>query len=281
MVKIKLYPVDLTLFDGAGDASGSSAVAGQNTSGDTSAHPAAEGNTAEKSAATDKESKRKAYMDLINGEYKDIHTEESQRMINARFKNEKKLQKQLDDLMPMVNLMHTRYGTNGDTQALSAALGRDQYFWGGVAEERGGTNETAKKQLEMETELRAYKQREQLDKWNAEIAALQEKYPEFDIDAEMSDPEVRKQLKSGIPLERIYRERHMDDFIKRAVETATADTERRVTENIRAKGNRPDENGIQSGAGYVAKVDVTKLTREQRTEYAKRAARGEYIDFSR
>lgn len=281
MIKTYFYPVDLTLFDGAGEPNGSSVVAAQSVSGDINANPVAEGNSAVQSAATDRESKRKAYMDLINGEYKDIHTEESQRMINARFKNEKKLQKQLDDLMPMVNLMHTRYGTNGDTQALSAALGRDQYFWGGVAEERGGTNEAAKKQLEMETELRAYKQREQLEKWNAEIASMQEKYPEFDIDAEMSDPEVRRQLKANIPLERIYRERHMDDFIKRAVETATADTERRVTENIRAKGNRPDENGTQSGAGYVAKVDVSKLTREQRAEYAKRAARGEYIDFSR
>ncbi|MBR4955061.1 MAG: hypothetical protein IKY46_04005 [Clostridia bacterium] len=281
MVMIKLYPVDLTLFDGAGDASGSSAVAGQNTSGDTSAHPAAEGNTAEKSAATDKESKRKAYMALINGEYKDIHTEESQRMINTRFKDSKKLEKQLAEMQPFVNLMHTRYGTNGDMAALTAAFNKDSYFWGGVAEERGGTEDTARKNLTMETELRAYKQREQLDKWNAEIAAMQEKYPEFDIDAEMSDPEVRKQLKSGIPLERIYRERHMDDFIRRAVETAAADTERRVTESIRAKGNRPDENGTQSSAGYVARVDVSKLTPEQRKEYAARALRGEFIDFSR
>ncbi len=275
MLKHYFFPIDLNTFDGSGAADGSSVAAVQDNSGEANANPAAEGNTAANNAATDREKSRKEFRELINGKYKAEHDE----IFNRRFKDHKNLQRQVDETRPLLDMMHTRYGTNGDNKALMDAFNRDEYFWGGVAEELGGTGDSARKRLTMETELRQYKIREQTEKWNAEIAAMQEKYPDFDIDAEMSDPVVRQWLKAHIPLERIYRERHMDEFISRAVADARADTERRVTETIRAKGARPDENGVQSGAGYVAKVDVSKLTREQRRELAEKAMRGERIEL--
>lgn len=276
MSKIKLFPIGLDLFDGSGDANGSSAVAGQGISGDeNSKNPAAEGNPAANGAASDREKSRKEFRELINGKYKAEHDE----IFNRRFKDHKNLQRQVDETKPLLDMMHTRYGTNGDNKALMDAFNRDEYFWGGVAEERGGTGDSARKQLTMETELRQYKIREQTEKWNAEIAAMQEKYPDFDIDAEMADPDFRAMLKNNMSLERVYRTRHMDELMSRAVAEARADTERLVTETIRAKGARPDENGVQSDAGYIAKVDVSKLTREQRRELAEKAMRGERIEL--
>jgi hypothetical protein len=131
----------------------------------------------------------------------------------------------------------------------------------------------------MESELRQYKIREQTEKWNREISKMQEKYPDFDIDVEMADPDFRAMLKNNVPLEMVYRTRHMDELISRAVADTEATTERRVTESIRAKGQRPDENGTQSSAGYISGVDVSKLSPQQRREYAERARRGEHIDF--
>jgi hypothetical protein len=268
-------PIDLSMFDGSGAADGSSTVAGQNISGETSANPAAEGEHAANTAATDRESKRKAFRELINGEYKTEHDE----IFNRRFKDHKQLERYKSETQTLIDTLHTRYGTNGDNKALMAAFNGDSYFWGGVAEERGGTEDSARKQLAMESELRQYKIREQTERWNAEIAALQEKYPDFDIDAEMADPDFRAMLKNNMSLESVYRTRHMDEFIRQAAASAAADAERRVTESIRAKGQRPDENGVQSGAGYVAKVDVSKLTREQRRELAEKAMRGEHIEL--
>jgi hypothetical protein len=86
-------------------------------------------------------------------------------------------------------------------------------------------------------------------------------------------------LKNNMSLESVYRTRHMDELMRQAAASAAADAERRVTESIRVKGQRPDENGVQSGAGYVAKVDVSKLTREQRRELAEKAMRGEHIEL--
>jgi hypothetical protein len=278
MSKLNLLPADLSMFDGAaaatGEANGSSSVAGESISGDTKAQAPAAGE-----AKTDKESRRKAYMELINGEFKDIHTEESQRMIDKRFKETKKLQRQIDESASLLGLMHARYGTNGDIAALEKAFAGDSFVWEGAAEQDGSTSKDAQEKAVLRAQVNAYKQREQVQKWNDEIAGIQEKYPEFDVDAEMQNPVTRRLLKSGVPLEHIYKLNHMDEFMGRAVETAVADTERRVTENIRAKGSRPDENGTQSSAGYVAKVDVSKLTREQRAEMAKKALRGETISF--
>lgn len=275
MLKHYFFPIDLNTFDGSGAADGSSVAAVQDNSGEANANPAAEGNTAANNAATDREKSRKEFRELINGKYKAEHDE----IFNRRFKDHKNLQRQVDETRPLLDMMHTRYGTNGDNKALMDAFNRDNYFWSGVAEERGGTEDSARKQLAMESELRQYKIREQTEKWNAEIAAMQEKYPDFDIDAEMADPDFRAMLKNNMSLESVYRTRHMDEFISRAVADARADTERRVTETIRAKGARPDENGVQSGAGYVAKVDVSKLTREQRRELAEKAMRGERIEL--
>ena len=56
------------------------------------------------------------------------------------------------------------------------------------------------------------------------------------------------------------------------------DTEKRVTDNIRANGLRPNENG-GSSATATSSFDVTKLTAAQRRDLANRAMQGERIQF--
>jgi hypothetical protein len=51
--------------------------------------------------------------------------------------------------------------------------------------------------------------------------------------------------------------------------------------DIRARGLRPDEGGLNAQqAAAQSHTDVSKLTREQRNEMARRALRGERITFS-
>ena len=52
-----------------------------------------------------------------------------------------------------------------------------------------------------------------------------------------------------------------------------------VTDNVRARGARPAENGVSSGSGFLVKSDVSKLTKKDRAEIARRAAHGEKIVF--
>ena len=54
--------------------------------------------------------------------------------------------------------------------------------------------------------------------------------------------------------------------------------EKQVTDNIRARGQRPAE-GSGSGSGITYSSDPSQLTAKQREELARRAERGEKIIF--
>ena len=53
----------------------------------------------------------------------------------------------------------------------------------------------------------------------------------------------------------------------------------KVTDNIRARGARPVENGSNQAAAATIKNDVTKLTAKDRAEIVKRVKNGEIISF--
>ena len=59
-----------------------------------------------------------------------------------------------------------------------------------------------------------------------------------------------------------------------------AQSQGRPQENRSAEGQgRPQENGTLQSGGMIVKNDVSKLTREDRAEIARRAMRGEKIQF--
>ena len=61
------------------------------------------------------------------------------------------------------------------------------------------------------------------------------------------------------------------------IEAACAEAERRLLSHIRARGMRPAENGVQVSS--IPSAGVTRMTREERAEVARRAACGERIVF--
>ena len=52
-----------------------------------------------------------------------------------------------------------------------------------------------------------------------------------------------------------------------------------TVDGIRAKGARPQENGTTSQGAFIVKDDVSKLSKRDRAEIIRRAARGEHIEF--
>ena len=119
----------------------------------------------------------------------------------------------------------------------------------------------------------------QLQKWYKEGEELQKLYSGFDLAAEVREPRFRALLRSGIPVRHAYEVIHMDEIKARVAETAAKNMERQVVAGIRAKGVRPAENGTAAQSGFTVKGDVSKLTRKDRAEIARRAARGEKITF--
>ena len=256
--------------------------------GEESNAPAAEEKTEVKTSNT-LEDRRKAYRDMVNGEMKDVYAEDIQRIINRRFKQQQPLETQLKEQQPIMDLLKQRYNVE-DVAGLMSALESDNVYWTAAAEEAGMSVEQYKEVQKMKRENAAFlaaeesrrqsaAQQAQAQKWLDESMALKEKFPAFDLAAELQNPHFQSMLKSGTPMEHAYKVMHFDELMQGVVQSTTASTEKRVTDNVRARGNRPAENGTVSQSAFTVKDDVSKLTKKERAEIAKRSMRGERMEF--
>ena len=227
----------------------------------------------------------------IRGKYKDAFTKETQKIINNRFKETKNLQKQLGDQQGIIDSLMQRYNVqDGDLTKLQKAMDDDYNMWADAADREGLSVDTYKEifkvkqrnaQLERENAARESQQRAdaQYNQWMSEAEEVKKSFPSFDINQEIQNPEFGRLLQSGVPVMHAFKVMHMDEIVSGAMQTTAKLTEKRVADSVRAKGNRPSENGASSQSAFTLKDDVNKLTKADRAEIARRAARGEIISF--
>lgn len=292
---------DLFRFDGgaAGAAGAAGAQAGTNgTPGNSqpgTTGEAAEGGREGDPAAGDQgktpEQREKEFQALIKGEYKDIYTKHTQDMINRRFKETKGLQEQLESHRPLLDMLSSRYGIDdGDVAKIQAAVESDRSMWEEAAEEAGMTVEQYKRLQMAESENRRLKEaqrvnlqqqlaQKQLAAWNSQAEELSKEYEGFDLGVEIKNPAFRAMLKAGVSIKNAYEAVHMDEIKSGIISRTKQQTEKQVTDNIRAKGSRPSEVG--GNPAMTISTDVSKMTKAQREELAKRAMRGEIIELGK
>lgn len=233
------------------------------------------------------EEKKQAYHELIKGDFKDLFTEHMQSIINDRFKKAKKIERRLDAVQPIIDLLMSRYGAKSVAE-LNARL--EDEIIPDLADEAGMTPEAYKRQLNLEREnarLKAeYEQRalnERVDSWFKEAETLKAKYPDFDLVQKADHPKYGQQflrlLESGIDVEAAYLAAFHDEIIGRAKAETAKKAESATLEAIKSGGMRPAEIGAKNQSGIVRKSSVSELTAEDRAEIARRAARGEKIRF--
>ena len=237
------------------------------------------------------EAKRRAFQDLVNGEYKDIYTEETQRIIDRRFRETRNLEQQVGQYQPVIDMLMQRYKIgDGDMGKLSQAIENDDAYWSEAAEEAGMSVEQYKQFQRLQREnrelLRQQRQRQadesvqrQLRQWYGQAEEMRTLYPSFDLGAEVKDPQFLSLLKSGVPVRHAYEVIHMDEIKEAAMRAQAKATEKQVVDGIRAKGARPQENGTAAQSAFTVKDDVSKLSKKDRAEIARRVARGESIEF--
>ena len=197
------------------------------------------------------EERRQSFKDLIKGEYKDLYDEEVQTILKRRLKDEKGLKEQVGQMQPIIDLLNQKYQVQGgDMAKLMEAIESDDVYWQDAADEAGMTVDQFKKFQKLQREnaqlieqQRARQSQEAVSKqvqaWYQEAESIKATYPDFDLATESQNPSFMSMLRAGVPVQHAYEVVHMDD-IKAGIQRMTASaTEKQVTDNIRAKGQRP------------------------------------------
>ena len=119
--------------------------------------------------------------------------------------------------------------------------------------------------------------------WGVEARALREDYPAFDMEREMQDRTFRDLVSGAVrpTLRQAYELCHRAELTAAAVDTAVTAAVRQAEEDllahIRARGQRPAENGTTSAGAVQTHPSVDRLTRSDRADLARRAERGEHV----
>lgn len=235
------------------------------------------------------EDRRRAFQELVNGEYKDVYTEETQRIIDRRFRESKTLEQQVNRNQPVIDMLMQRYKiADGDIGKLTAAIENDNAYWSEAAEEAGLTVEQYKEfqKLQRQNADLLDRQRrqqgeqaaqEQMQRWYTESEQLKAVYPDFDLSTEAANAQFISLLQKGVPIRHAYEVIHMDDIKALVAQSTARQTEKHVVDGIRAKGARPTENGTSSQSAFTVKDDPSRWSKQDRAEVARRVARGEII----
>lgn len=224
---------------------------------------------------------------LIKGKYKDDFQKKVQNIVESRLKTANKAKAEMEALKPTLDLLSDMYGVDvNDANALYEAISGDSTRFFEEASARGLSVEQYRYQKQMEAEnnyfreLREEQERQRqfnevIDGWRQEASNLANKYPNLNFDEEMANPKMIDMLTKGIGFETAYQAAHFDELTTGALMYATNKVAKNITDGIKAKGARPIENGMSSGASIIYKTDVSKLSREDRAEIARRVKAGD------
>lgn len=277
---MKYYRMDLRLFDDGGAAG---ATAGAAATGDAGATGTDNGTQARDFDAE--------FNELISGDFKAAYDKKVQGIVKDRLKGAKQTESKLKDAEGLLTLVGERYGWDGkDIAALREAVEGDNAYLEQEALEKGMTVDQLAQVKKMERENKALReQQRQADEraafeqkfagWNTEAEALKGVYPNLNLMEEFGNPQFVKLLDSGVGVKAAYQAVHFDELMGGALQYTAQQAQKAVLDGVKANSLRPNENGARGSHGANQRIDVTKLTKEDRIRLANEARRGKNIDF--
>ena len=235
----------------------------------------------------------------IREKYKDQIGHDIQDAIQRRFKNQQQYEDMYNELLDSLGPLYLKYGLDGsNVEELKEALAKDDSLLEDTAFNEGVTpeairermqqkRENAKLQKELdklrEEQVQAQASRDaynQYNEWRREAEELKQLYPNFDLVKELENDDFRADLiESGRPLRKVYEAAHLDEIIAGAIQTTAAKVREGVTNNIKARGMRPAENGTRMGSPVKLKKDVSELTDKDIDRLIARARAGEIVEI--
>lgn len=265
----------LQQFSDGGEAGGEAATTGEATS--------VEADAAEEAAKHAEE-----WNNLIKGDYREDYQKAIKEHVDRRFKHQAELEEKIGRSDKLIAFLGQRYETD-DPQTILEKIMDDDAIFAEEALERGLTTDQYKqfKKLEFERD-QAEEEREEIARQRAAEETMAEwvrqgdyvkgLYPEFDLEAELSNERFSNLLMNNVDMQTAYEVCHKDDIITGAMRTTAQTVAEKITDSIRTKGMRPLENGIASATQPVGvKPDIDKMSIEDMETLYKRAVCGEKI----
>jgi phosphopantetheinyl transferase (holo-ACP synthase) len=214
--------------------------------------------------------------------------------MQKRLKGTKETVEKYEKTVPVLELLSKKYGVDAsDIDALTKAMNDDDSYFEEEAMQKGISVEQLKEFRRMEKEnAELRKMRDEQERkanadriyaeWTKQAEATKLVYPNFNLENEViNNPQFVDLIRNNIDVRTAYEVTHKDDIIAGAMQFAAKEAEAKVTNRVIANGSRPNENGISSRGASQVKSDVSKLTKAERDDIARRVARGEKIDLSK
>lgn len=242
------------------------------------------------------EERRKAFGELLRGEYADL-TEEL--MQNAVTEATRRLEAS-PAMKGLMQALQEKYGTDANdlvalTEAVRSGAVKDDAYYEKLAMEKGVSTRTARELDKLESQNKHLteqqqmiqqmeRQREQQARiaelqagWDREAEQLKAQYPDFNMAEVLANPEVEKMMRSGVSMTNAYRSAYFDHILKQQQAATARQVEQGVVNRMQQRNARPGENGTRPGSAVQTKIDVSHMSRKEMEEMEKRVMRGEVI----
>lgn len=242
------------------------------------------------------EERRKAFGELLRGEYADL-TEEL--MQNAVTEATRRLEAS-PAMKGLMQALQEKYGTDANdlvalTEAVRNGAVKDDAYYEKLAMEKGVSTRTARELDKLESQNRHLTEQQQMIQqmerqrvqqariaelqagWDREAEQLKAQYPDFNMAEVLANPEVEKMMRSGVSMTNAYRSAYFDHILKQQQAATAQQVEQGVLNRMQQRNARPGENGTRPGSAVQTKIDVSHMSRKEMEEMEKRVMRGEVI----
>lgn len=242
------------------------------------------------------EERRRAFGEMVQGEYSDVFQEMMQRAIDKATENIR----QNPQVARLTQALANAYGVDtedmdGLIEAVENGRVKDEKYYEDLAQQRGVSVKTARELDKMESDLKRSNSRNaQLQamqqeaarqqrvsqiqaQWEAQAAQLKSQYPDFELQEVLANEQVADLMRRGVSLPDAYRAAYFDHIMQQATAQTAQKVEQGVAARIQQRASRPGENGTRPGGAVTTHVDVASMSRRQLEDLERRARRGEKI----
>ena len=242
------------------------------------------------------EEKRRAFGELVRGEYSDVFgdiLQEAMHKAGEAIRADPKY-------TALSKALSEAYGVDAEDvdgliEAVKNGRVKDEAYYEQMAQQRGVSVKTARELDKMESDLRRsnaqnarlqemqqeaarQKRADQIRaQWEAQAAQLKAQYPDFALQEVLGNEQVGDLMRRGVSLPDAYRAVYFDHILQQATAQTAQQTEQGVVNRMQQRANRPSENGTRPGGAATTHFDINNTTRRQREELERRARRGEKI----